>query len=949
MFNVSMIAVGIHFMSEQSGIYLMLVKWTRARLTRWLALTSLMASAAPQLRAADFIINTANDSGAGSFRQAVLDAAPAGDTASFAAGLAGTSLTNGGPISFAKALQLNANNVNGLVVTHDIDLQQRMTFNSVVNGEYQTFSGQLSGSEGLTKTGEGTIILSGNNTYSGGTLLEIGELRMTSNNAIGTGLLTVNNLGATFLTFGDGVDISNGINLATSTIVAPDTGTTATLSGTIYETGGPWGLTKDNVSTLVLSGANTFTGGVYVIDGTVRVEHDSALGTGTVTLPGAVTLDLADGVNADNQILLQNNVLFNVDLGSATLSGNVEQVGSFTKTGAGRLILSGMNSHTGGTTVSAGILQGSSDSIQGDITNNATVVFDQEGVGGYSGLMSGTGAVTKTGANMLFMTGNNTYTGATTVDIGELRVQGSLVSDVSVNSAGLLSGTGTTGSVVNDGMVQPGDAGIGQLHIDGDFSQTASGQLDIEIDAAGVSPSVNNDHLHATGTANVNGILNVVAAPGAYSTGTQYTVLSATGGVTGAFTAVNDNLSLFNVSAIYNSHDILIELQRVLALRDAGVTGNQQAVGGALDAIALSATGDLQTLINDLGASSPGDQQRVLSQLSGEGYGTTQTIGIQSGIQFQNSVNDRLVNNGHFLSTNGGSVAAADVAQEDVWLVSSGARDLQRRGWIQGFGTSANVSGDGNASAADYRQGGVAVGLDLGGDETGLVGISNGNSFLSFDQANGSFGNMNSHHFGIYGLRRMDPLYVLGSTSYGYSDLDMTRSVAGGTIQGSPVAHQIGAYAETGLSLDGSMVRFQPLIALQYQLFSQQSFSETGGPGALNVTTSQANSLRTHLGARLSFSELQDASGRQWTPFVHARWVSELLDVDRLVNASIIGAPAGGSFVTSGNGLGRNFAVVGTGLGAELTEHWSLFTNYDLQAGGGLTAHTGSGGLTYAW
>ena len=923
----------------------MVLKWNRVRLSRWLALSALMAGASSQLRAADFIINTTNDAGAGSFRQAILDAAPAGDTGTFAAGLAGLSLTNGGPINFTKALQLNAANVNGLVITHDIDLQQLMTFNSGTAGELQTFSGQLSGISGITKTGDGTLILGGNNSYSGGTLLENGELRMTHNNAIGSGTLTVNNLGSTFLTFTDGVTIGNDINLATSTIVAPDTGTTATLAGDISESGGSWGLTKDNVSTLVLRGNNTFTGGVYVIDGTVRVESDTALGSGTLTLPGAVTLDLGEDVTINNQVLLQNNVIFNVASGTATMSGSVEQGGGFDKTGNGRLILSGTTSHTGGTTVSGGTLQGNTDNLQGDIVNNGILIFDQEGVGGYSGVISGSGTVTKTGANLLVMSGANTYTGATNLDVGELRVEGSLVSDVTIGGAGLLSGTGTTGSVTNDGLLQPGIGGIGELSIDG-YAQNATGTLDIDINDGGTVPGTNNDHLNVAGPAAVLGTLNVTAAPGTYTTGTQYVILSAGGGVTGAFTTITDNLSLFDVNAIYNINDITIELQRMLALRDVGATANQQAVGGTLDAIALTATGDLQTMINDLGAASTVDQQQALSQLSGEGYGTTQTIGIQSGIQFQNSVTDRLTNNGNFLTSAGGSLVAADLADEDVWLV--GARDqTQRRGWLQGFGTSAQISGDGNAAGSDYRQGGVAVGLDLGSDETGVVGISNGNSFLSFGQDNGSFGNMNSHHFGLYGLRQMDPLYVLGSTSYGYSDIDMTRSVPGGTVQGSPVAHQIGAYAETGLSLDGSFFRLQPLVALQYQLFSQQSFAETGGPGALNVASQQANSLRTHLGARLSFSELQDSSGRLWTPYVHARWVAELLDDDRLVNASIIGAPAGGSFVTSGNGLGRHFAVIGTGVNVELTDHWSLFSNYDLQAGGGLTAHTGSGGLTY--
>ena len=199
----------------------MVLKWTRVRLARWLALSTLMTGASSQVRGADFIINSTNDAGAGSFRQAILDAAPAGDTGTFAAGLAGLSLTNGGPINFTKSLQLNAANVNGLVITHDIDLQQRMTFNSSTAGELQTFSGQLSGISGITKTGDGSLILSGNNSYSGGTLLENGELRMTHNNAIGSGTLTVNNLGSTFLTFTDGVTIGNDINLATSTIVAP--------------------------------------------------------------------------------------------------------------------------------------------------------------------------------------------------------------------------------------------------------------------------------------------------------------------------------------------------------------------------------------------------------------------------------------------------------------------------------------------------------------------------------------------------------------------------------------------------------------------------------------------------------------------------------------------------------------------------------------------------------
>ena len=345
------------------------------------------------------------------------------------------------------------------------------------------------------------------------------------------------------------------------------------------------------------------------------------------------------------------------------------------------MILSGVNTYSGGTRVSAGILQGSTDSLQGDILNNAAVVFDQEGIGAYAGAMSGTGSLTKIGANTLIMTGDSNYTGPTTVDIGELQVRGSITSNVAVNAAGVLSGTGRVGSLNNSGIVQPGDFGIGQLRVDGSFTQTATGRTDIDINNAGTIPGTNNDHISVAGAASLNGTLHVNAAPGTFANGTRYTVLTAAGGVNGVFSGVTDNLTLFNVAAIYQGNDVLIELQRVLALEDAGATGNQRSVGAALDRIALTATGGLQTLINDLGGASPAGQQRALSQLSGDAYGTTQTMGLQAGMQFQNSVNDWLINNGQFLNSNGDTLAAlSGSAGGNDWIARGQSPSNQWRG-----------------------------------------------------------------------------------------------------------------------------------------------------------------------------------------------------------------------------------------------------------------------------
>ena len=904
--------------------------------------------------AADFPITTTNDTGVGSFRQAILDAAVSGDTATFDAGLAGLALTNGAPILFNKNLTLIAPSVNGLVVPHNIELQQRLTYNSTTAGEYATFFGQLSGVAGITKTGEGALVLGGLNTYSGGTLLEIGQLRLAHDSALGTGPLTVNNLGNTLLTLETTVDIANDIILDTSLNLSPDSGGVATLSGIIS---GPGGLTKGGLSRLILRSANTFEGGVYVADDSVIVvDNNTALGTGLLTVAGALQLELNGDLNVANNIFLGNEFTV-LNSGDVTLSGNITDTtattgfgSSVTKTDSGRLILTGTNTYTGGTTVSAGILQGNTDSLQGDILNNAAVVFDQEGIGTYAGAMSGTGSLTKIGANTLIMTGDSNYTGPTTVDIGELQMRGSITSDVAVNAAGVLSGAGRVGSVNNSGIVQPGDFGTGRLRVDGIFTQTATGQTDIDIDDAGTTTGTNNDHLDVAGAANLNGTLNVIAAPGTFAGGTRYTVLSAAGGVNGTFANVTDNLTLFDVAAIYQGNDVLIELQRMLALEDAGVTRNQRAVGAALDRIALTATGDLQTLINDLGAASPADQQRALSQLSGDVYGSTQTIGLQAGMQFQNSVNDRLINNGQFLSGNGDTLAALSApANNDDWIVRGQSPSSTAQGWAQGFGTSGRFGTDGNAPGGNYRQGGLALGFDLGRDETGAIGIANAHSYVSFNQGNGASGQLESHQVGLYFLKQLGAMYLLGSANYGYNDLDVTRTVPGGSVQGDPIAHQFGTYAETGWSLDQGVIRFQPLAALQYQSLAQQGFAETGGPGALIVSGTQADSLRTHLGGRVAFSGLEDGAGRIWSPYVHGRWVAELLDNDRLVFAAINGAPVGGNFVAAGNGLGTHFGLFGAGLNVQLSDRWSAYSNYDLQVGRSLTAHTGSGGVSYAW
>ena len=106
---------------------------------------------------------------------------------------------------------------------------------------------------------------------------------------------------------------------------------------------------------------------------------------------------------------------------TATLNVALSGTGGISKEDAGRLILGGTNTYTGGTTVKGGVLQGSATSLQGNIVNNAEVTFDQgKTAGTYAGTMSGTGKLRKIGTGTLTLSSANSYSGGTLVDAGTL-------------------------------------------------------------------------------------------------------------------------------------------------------------------------------------------------------------------------------------------------------------------------------------------------------------------------------------------------------------------------------------------------------------------------------------------------------------------------------------------------------------------------------------------------
>ena len=275
-------------------------------------------------------------------------------------------------------------------------------------GNIVSITGGFSGSGTMQKTGEGLLVLSGTNTNAGGFSVLDGILRASSDDNLGGGPLRIGNA-----VFQVGADMDSSREMFVDhagsrvDVQSHDVTWSGNISGD-----GALNLLGDGL--LVLTGENDYEGGTYVEAGTLAGAAGAL--QGHIANNGAV--EFRQAVNG---------------IYSGAMSGQ----GALRKTGAGVLLLTGENSYSGGTDVSEGTLIGAAGALQGDISNAGTVEFRQSQDGVFAGDISGSGSVRKTGDGILLMTGENSYTGATEVAEGMLMgaasaIQGDVLNNASV-------------------------------------------------------------------------------------------------------------------------------------------------------------------------------------------------------------------------------------------------------------------------------------------------------------------------------------------------------------------------------------------------------------------------------------------------------------------------------------------------------------------------------------
>ena len=691
------------------------------------------------------------------------------------------------------------------------------------------------------------------------------------------------------------------------------------IGGTGLTTGGVnTAINKTGAGTLVLSATNTFTGNVNISAGTVSIGATANLGNvandviisngGTLAVTGTTTL--ANG--RDFKIA----GLSTIDVTSATTTtlqgivSNGASAGTLVKAGGGILLLSGTNTYTGETNVIGGTLRAGTANAFGASTVFSVLsggTLDLNGFNKTFGTLCGDGAVT--GANVTiagtFTPGNGNPASSMAIT-GNLAFQSGAVYLVQLN---------------------PTTASLAQI----------------------------------TGTANLTG----AAVTANYANGTyiskKYTILTATGGVSGTFSGVtNTNLPAgFSSTLSYDSNNAFIDL----TMNTASGSINQQNVSNALTNY-FNRNGSIPVVFTGLTPTG-------LTQISGETSTGSQQTTFTAMTQFMGIMTDP------FLGGRGdqGSAPAGAIGYAEEALAYATKRNpndalaaiytkapaapVARPNWsvwAAGFGGSQSTDGNtalgsNNTTSNIY---GTAVGADYRFSPFTIAGFSLAGGGTTFNVANGGSGRSDLFQAGAFVRHMIGAGYVSGALAYGWQNVTTNRTVTVAGVDQLRANFDANTFAgrlEGGYRFISPWMGFgiTPYAAAQFTTFNLPGYAESAVAGAntfaLRFGSQSLTDTRSELGVRTDKAyALTDGVFTLRSRFA---WAYDF-NPSRSVGATFQTLP-GASFVVNGARLAQNSALTTVAAEMKWRNGWSAAASFEGEFSDVTRSYAGKGVVRYAW
>lgn len=569
-------------------------------------------------------INSSNDTAAGHAMNVLTLGGTGPVSGTTTVNLTGNPLVFRQEILLAPTVNLTATKGTGLTyqVSAPVTLEAGTTFQG--NGD-ATFliNSPITGAGGLVKTGSSRLILAGSNSYAGPTVIPGGILQIGADGPTGS------------LPAGDVINNATLRFDRTGTLTVPNS-----ISGT-------GGITLDcpvNAGTIVLSGNNSFTGGITITSGALRITNSSALGD------GSKTVTMTNGANGRSQLRLDGSG-GPIDLPDTIRFSTSNSTGSVINEAGDNLLRGNFTLTSGGgdtrIVVNAGTL-----TLAGNIAPNTTgrtLQLSGSAAGISTGIISnGSGgqsmALTKNDPGTWTIAGANNYTGPTTVDGGTLRLGhpsalGSGMDGTTVAAGGTLDLAGQTGVIELITLHGTGTGGAGALvNHSNTTAGIGNGVVSLTVTAGGTHSTVPAVTLTGTGSgAAATATLGLKAASFTIAGGT--TVYSAApavaisgGGGSGAtatavLTAgVVTGITLTNAGTGYSTAPTIAFSGGTVVTAGTNPAGTGNATNFTVVALGLTAPGSGYTTVPSVNFGS-GTGTVASAQLSGVVLASAASVG----------------------------------------------------------------------------------------------------------------------------------------------------------------------------------------------------------------------------------------------------------------------------------------------------------------------------------